>query len=159
MNHRMRLVDGHDHQITDAEFRRLRANDRDPAGRAYPGRLAVCKHCDAVVRWIETEAGKQAPVAPFPLAGNWDRPIYGYGPERTDGRPPESYGVLYVFPQSDALARDSGWKAGTAGGWRAKLFMKPPPTVRGFRPHHADCPRSAAPEATGPGTVPPAVVH
>jgi hypothetical protein len=144
VSHHLRLLDGRDHTITDAEFNRLRQNDRDGGGRPYPGRLAVCKACQSVVRFIETEAGRQTPVAPFPLQGNWHRPIHGYGPERTDGKPPEAYGTLYVFPQNDALARGAGWTKG------AKLFPNPPATVWGYRPHHADCPDYAHPGAARP---------
>ena len=49
------------------------------------GQLALCKGCEHMIRWLTTEKGKSVPVAPFPLPGNWGGPLWGYGPERTDG--------------------------------------------------------------------------
>ena len=104
------------------------------------GQLALCKGCEHMIRWLTTEKGKSVPVAPFPLPGNWGGPLWGYGPERTDGEPPEESGVLYVLPASRRRAADSGWTGG------ARLHTRPPSTVLGYRPHWPDCP--AAPAST-----------
>lgn len=110
----------------------VRARQDDPY--RHHGELATCEGCGVMVRWLTTERGKRVPVAPYPLRGNWGGPIWGYGPERQDGREPEKKGVLYVLPCSSSQAARSGWNGG------ARLHTKPPSTVEGYRPHWADCP-------------------
>ena len=110
--------------------------DVDPLVRArrddpyrHDGDLATCDGCGVMVRWVETESkdgsrGRMC-VAPYPLEGNWGRPLDGYGEGRADGRPPEKTGPLWVVYR------------GVARHWR-----NPPPTVEGYRAHFADCPKA-----------------
>ena len=98
------------------------------------GDLDTCDRCGVMIRRLRTLKGRLVEVAPYPMPGNWLRPLHGYGPERADGKKPETYGLLYVLPVSPARAAAAGWNGG------ATVFLNPPTTVWGYRPHHADCP-------------------
>ncbi|MEM7788950.1 MAG: hypothetical protein AAF594_14605 [Bacteroidota bacterium] len=100
------------------------------------GAIVACPNCGYPVRRIETEADRQVLVAPFPLRGNWDRPVEGYGEDRLDGRSPDppEHIYLWVFPTHIGRAQRGGWTGG------ARRFDRPPPTVEGYRDHAIDCP-------------------
>ena len=96
---------------------------RDDPYRA-DGELDTCDGCGIMIRWIvSAKSGKRIPVAPYPMPGNWGRPIPGYGEGRADGREPEKTGPLLVIHE------------GLAHHWK-----NPPGTVEGYRAHFADCP-------------------
>ena len=108
--------------------------ERD-AYRAH-GTLVECAGCGVVVRRIELEDGGTLDVAPWPMRGNWDRPLRGFGEGRADGREPDGpdRAVLYTFPSHVGRAQDDGWKGG------ARRFDRPPATAEGYRDHSFDCP-------------------
>ncbi|PAP79648.1 hypothetical protein B1759_15120 [Rubrivirga sp. SAORIC476] len=101
------------------------------------GKLQKCERCGIPVRMLRTIGSRRVAVAPFPMRGNWTRPLDGYGEGRADGKPADTEPVLYVFPLSQARAEASGWTGG------AVVFENPPSTVTGYRPHSVDCPASS----------------